>query len=743
MHSPNETRALTILAASLALAGVTLLSGCGGSSSSPSAQDVNALPSGVTDFGAKAYRATATGAANTAVGQDLLTAGLGKSGIASTAAATLTIYADPANPTADELRRNAIQSNYRGLVDNTANGGYGVLYGPNIDLAGKSTLGEGLVPGLEHVGVLDDGSGNKHVTMVVQIPDSFDVNAPCIVVGPSSGSRGVYGAIGTASDWGLKRGCAVALTDAGKGMGLYDLGDDTVHRIDGTRATRTVAGSLSHFAANISDAVRTAYNAVHPNRVALKQAHSQMNPEKDWGNDTLAAASYALYALNQQYAPVATGSTTAKTRRFTAANTMVIAGSVSNGGAAVLRAAEQDTTGLIDGVVAAEPSAQPSTTAGYGVQVGGVPATGYGKSLMDYFTIANLYQPCAALAPAAALAEVSIYNYIGLTLQTTTATNRCTQLAAKGLVTGSTTAEQATDALSKMRAAGWTAENDTMHNAHYALGNAVIISMMYTNAYGRISVADNLCGMSAAAVAAGAPVAMAANVKAASFATGNGTVNGTPATVIYNDSVGGAKAWNLGVSPSTGVADFSLDAALCQRALFTGTNVVTGAALTSTSTPTKAQSDAVRVGVAEVLLNGNLRGKPTLMLAGRSDALLTVNNNARAYAAYNRSVEGAGSKLGYIEVTNAQHFDAFNAFSGFDTRFVPLHAYFVQGMNAMYAHLKNGAALPPSQVVRTTVRGGTPGAAPAITAAHVPGFSASPAAGDLIGFNGTSVNVPN
>lgn len=740
MHSPIETRTLTTLAASLAMAGATLLTGCGGSSSPD--HDLNALPTGVTDLGAKAYRATTTGAANTAAGQDLLTGGLGKSGIASTAAATLTVFADPANPTADELRRNAIQSNYRGLVDNTANGGYGVLYGPNIDLAGKSTLGEGLVPGLEYVGVLDDGSGKKRVTMAVQIPDSFDVNAPCIVVGPSSGSRGVYGAIGSASDWGLKRGCAVALTDAGKGMGLYDLGDDTVHRIDGTRATRTVAGTLSHFAANITDAVRTAYNAVHPNRVALKQAHSQMNPEKDWGNDTLAAASYALYALNQQYAPPVIGGT-AKSRRFIASNTMVIAASVSNGGAAVLRAAEQDSTGLIDGVVAGEPSAQPSTTAGYGVQVGGVPVASYGKSLMDYFTIANLYQPCAALAPAAALAEVSIYNYIGLTAQTTTATNRCTQLAAKGLVSGSTTAEQATDSLAKMRAAGWTSDNDTMHNAHYALGNAVIISMMYTNAYGRVSVADNLCGMSAAALAAGAPAAMAANVKAASFATGNGTVNGTPATVIYNDSVGGAKAWNLGVSPSTGVADFSLDAALCQRALFTGTNVVTGVALTTTSTPTKAQSDAVRAGVAEVLLNGNLHGKPTLMLAGRSDALLPINHSERAYAAYNRAIEGAASKLSYIEVTNAQHFDSFNAFSGFDTRFVPLHTYFVQALNSMYAHLKNGTALPASQVVRTTVRGGTPGAAPAITAAHVPGFSASPAAGDLIGFSGTSVNVPN
>ncbi len=739
-HTFEKKRAMALAATALAMAGATVLTACGGSAAAP---EVNTVPAGVTDLGAKAYRATATGAASTAAGQDLLTAGLGKSGLINTAAATLSAYADPANPTADELRRNAIQSNYRGLVDNTANGGFGVLYGPNIDLAGKDTRGEGLVPGLEYVGVLDDGSGRKRVTMAVQIPDSFDTSAPCIVVGPSSGSRGVYGAIGSAADWGLKRGCAVALTDAGKGMGLYDLGDDTVNRIDGTRGTRAAAGTLSNFAANITDAVRAAYNTLYPNRVAIKQAHSQINPEKDWGTDTLSAASYALYALNQQYAPVAAGSTTGKALRFTAANTLVIAASVSNGGAAVLRAAEQDTTGLIDGVVAGEPSAQPATKAGYGVQVGGVPVAAYGKSLMDYFTIANLYQPCAALATSAALTEVSIYNYIGLTAQTTTATNRCTQLAAKGLVAGTTTADQAADALGKLRAAGWTSDNDTMHNAHYALGNAVIISMMYTNAYGRASVVDNLCGMSAAAVAAGAPVAMSVNAKAASFATGNGTVNGTPATVIYNDSVGGAKAWNLGISPSTGVADFSLDAALCQRALFTGADTVSGAALTTTSVPTKAQSDAVRAGVAEVLLNGNLRGKPTLMLAGRSDALLPINHSERAYAAYNRLVEGTASKLSYIEVTNAQHFDSFNAFSGFDTRFVPLHGYFVQAMNAMYANLKSGTALPPSQVVRTTVRGGTPGAAPAIAAANVPAMSAAPVAGDLIGFSGTSINLPN
>jgi hydroxybutyrate-dimer hydrolase len=149
--------------------------------------------------------------------------------------------------------------------------------------------------------------------------------------------------------------------------------------------------------------------------------------------------------------------------------------------------------------------------------------------------------------------------------------------------------------------------------------------------------------------------------------------------------------------------------------------------------------------MAEVVVNGNLRGKPTLIVAGRSDALVPVNNNARAYVAYNKVIEGTASKLGYIEVTNAQHFDTFLAppFTGFDTRFIPLHVYFNRAMDAMYANLKSGTALPPSQVVRTTPRGGTPGAAPAITQANVPTISAAPTATNQIGFSGTSVSVPN
>ena len=722
----------TPLAITLGLTGA-LLAGCGGD-----VTPTNDLPTGITQNGATVYPASTTGAGNTAATQDLLTGGLGKSGIGAAAAPA---YADPLAPTALELRRNALYANYRGLVDPSAAGGYGTLYGPNVDVTGiASSSNEGLIPGREYIATLDDGSGFKRTVIAVQVPDSFNQAAPCLVLGPSSGSRGVYGAIATAGEWGLKRGCAVALTDAGKGVGLYDMTDDTVNRIDGTRATRSAAGALGFFAANITDAARTAYNAVFPNRLALKQVHSQQNPEKDWGNDTLAAARYALFVLNDRYGNAQNPAP------FNAANTLVIAGSASNGGAAVLRAAEQDTGGLIDGVVAGEPVTEIGTSSGYGIQLGGVAVTGYGKTLADFTTYGNVYQPCAALAVGAAMTETSVFNYLVLTAQTAKAVARCNGLAAKGLVSGADTAARSLDALNKLRNFGWTPDNDQMHNAHYGLGNGPILSAMYPVMYGKFSVTDNVCNTSFAQVdALGAPVAVSATAKANSFATANGTANGTPATVVYNDSVGGARSWPLATSVSTGAQDFGLDNALCQRALVTGTDE-TGAALTATAAstrPTAAQSAAVRAGIAEVLLNGNLRAKPTLIVAGRSDALVPINNNARAYVAYNRVAEGATSKLGYIEVANAQHFDAFIPFSGFDTRYVPLHLYYIRAMDAMYAHLKNGTALPPSQVVRATPRGGVPAAAPAITTANVPGIAAAPLVANQIGFSGTSLAVPN
>ncbi|MEN3352638.1 MAG: hydroxybutyrate-dimer hydrolase, partial [Betaproteobacteria bacterium] len=144
------------------------------------------------------------------VSDDLLTAGLGAAGLQG----ALPGFADPLKPTGAELRRRAIYQNYRALVDVATAGGFGTLYGPQV--GGTST---GKIAGDEYLAYDDPGSGRENVTMMVQVPVTFNPLQACIVAAPSSGSRGVYGAIGTAGEWGLKHGCAVAYTDKGTGNG--------------------------------------------------------------------------------------------------------------------------------------------------------------------------------------------------------------------------------------------------------------------------------------------------------------------------------------------------------------------------------------------------------------------------------------------------------------------------------------------------------------------------------------------
>ena len=652
-------------------------------------------------------------------GDDLLTAGLGKTGLAGASP----VAANPTAPTAAELRKIALWNNYRAIVDIAANGGYGTLYGPNIDVNGGNTLGEGKVAGVEYLAYADDGSGRKNVTMLVQIPTSFKRDRACVVTATSSGSRGVYGAIGSAGEWGLKHGCAVAYTDKGTGNGVHDLATNTVNLQNGTRTGATAAGTASNFTASLTADELSAFNTAHPSRIAVKHAHSQQNPEKDWGQDTLKTVRFALWALNDHLGDrLADGSAIVT---FKPDNTIVIASSVSNGAGAALAAAEQDTDGLIDGVAVSEPNVQLPPNPSLVVKRGSTSLTGAGRGLYDYFSLANLYQPCATLATGAAGSPGAAF------VPSANATNRCAALKAKGLLTTATAAEQAEESMTLLRNAGWQPESDALHASHYAFATSSIV-MTYANAHGRFSVKDNVCGFSFAGVdAAGKPAPVAAASLAQVFGTGNGVPPSSGIQIINNNSVGGPVRDAVSVSPSTGQLDFNVDGAVCQRSLFTGSD---------------AQATRVQAGVKEVLRTANLRGKPAIIVHGRSDTLVPVSFTSRPYYGQNKITEGASSKLSYVEVTNAQHFDAFidnAALPGYDSRFVPLHVYYNQALDRMWAHLTQNAPLPPSQLVRTIPRGGTPGAAPAITAANVPPISSTPATGDLITFSGTTVTIPD
>ena len=666
---------------------------------------------------------------------DLLTAGLGKSGIqqatlalaVSTAVPGAVPFLNPLQPSAIELRRAAIYNNYRALLDTTAAGGFGSLYGPNVTAAGAVTSAEGKVAGTEWLAFSDDGSGLKKVTLMVQLPASFDPANPCIISATASGSRGVYGGLST-GEWGLKKGCAVAYSDKGTGAAPHDLQNDSVALLDGTRASSASAGASAAFRAPLSAVELAAFNLATPNRFAFKHAHSQQNPERDWGASTLQSIEFAFYVINEKFG--ASDGFAGRLRTFVPANTIVIASSVSNGGAAALAAAELDTQGLIGGVAVAEPAIELPAAPGVSVKRGATTLALSGKTLVDYTTLANLYQSCAALSSQLA---GSPFQSTYVATRAAFAGNRCASLKARGLLTATTTATQADEALQKLRDYGWEAESNDLHASLAFFEVAPAVSVTFATSLSRASVKDNLCGYSFAATsAAGVVEALAADALAPMAATGNGIPPTGGVQLINNNNPAGPRRDLFSVSPSSSVADLNLDGALCLR------NLVTGA---------DAAAQKLQAGLNEVRRSGNLRGKPALIVHGRADALIPVSHSSRPYYALNQVVEGAASKLRYIEVTNAQHFDTFiglpAVLPGYDTRYVPLHVYLNRALDAVYANLKSGAPLPASQVLRTVPRGGSPGAAPAISAANVPGFVTTPAAADAITFSATTVTVPD
>ena len=606
-------------------------------------------------------------------------------------------------PSPEALRTLQIKGSYLGLIDLSAGGGFygGFGFGAVSAAANK---------GVEYRGVADDGTGRVNVSIAVQIPSNFDTAKPCIVAAPSSGSRGLYGAAPTTGEWALNKGCALAYTDKGTGVGAHELDTDLTYASNGLLTLAGARRDLT-FNANLTSANIGAYRNAYPNRFAVKHLHSQQNPEQDWGTYTLQSIRTAFHALNREF-PAA---------RLNPSNTMVIASSVSNGGGASIRAAEQDRDGLITAVVVVEPQVNIPDNARITVRRSGRLIANAGKPLYDYFTYANLLQPCAALKPG--LARVST--------AAAAATNRCTALADAGVISGATTAEQAADALAKLRDYGWEPESDMLHDSHYGFEFTSLVATAYASAYARTPVSEPVCGYSVGGVGQTIPGAPDPAAQKLFWATGSGLAAGMLA-VINDNAVGGPVKDTLSVSSSTGKADYNVDGALCLRRLATGQAV--GHSMPSAAE--RALAQRVRNGVGKVRINGDLHGKPTIIVQGRADTLLPVNHASRPYAALNSRAD-RNARLHYYEVTDANHFDAIVTL--YPRVLVPLHVYGVRALDLMYDHLATGASLPPSQVVRATARAST---GDMLTGDNVPPISASPGS-NAIAISAGAIDVPD
>ncbi|MDQ3495154.1 MAG: D-(-)-3-hydroxybutyrate oligomer hydrolase [Pseudomonadota bacterium] len=549
---------------------------------------------------------------------DLLTAGLGLDGLRSMAPPA---FADPQAPTAAELRRRAIWSNWRGIADLAPGGGYGVVYGSLAPVTGREFSAYATVPGASH----------PH-RVLLQVPDGFDVKKRCVVVTAASGSRGVYGAIALAGAWGLPRGCAVAYTDKAGGSDYFDLDAGQGVRADGRAGTRD-SGDLA-FAPEAPAGA---------SGVAVKHAHSQDNPEANWGRHVKQAAEFALATLDEAFPHAAP---------FSFDNTRVIATGISNGGGAVLRAAELDG-GWLDAVVAGEPNVYVDSH--------------QGRALYDYTTEAALLMPCALLhlegLPQPPLsARVAPFW-----------TQRCASLKDAGLTQGNDTAAQAKSSYDQLRANGWTDEalRAGALSAGFDLWRAVAVT--YASTYGRYGVGEHPCGYSFAAQAAeGSPRAATAAQRAAWGAESSGIPPGAGVGIV---------------DTQLAAPDFTLPGLQCLRALWNGQGT---------------DADRLRQGVAEIRAAPPREGLPVVVIHGTDDGPVPMAFTSAPYVAM---AQAAGRDVRYWQVRNAQHFDAFLGLPDYAARYVPLLPYMYAALDRVWAHLDGGVPLPGDAVIQTVPRG--------------------------------------
>ena len=680
---------------------------------------------------------------------DLLSGGLNAEGLQSS---TPPGFADPLNPTPRELRRRAIYTNFRAITDMTTAGGYGLFWGPDLAPDFPGVEG-GLIPGVEYKALMKKpaGSGNvNNVPVVVQIPDNFDPDDPCVILAPPSGSRGYYGGIAI-GEWGLFKGCAVVLPGKATGTGFHLLSTDEVYDRDGVLTPASDVGRKSQFTVKKTGKLRKFLDN-HPDRLATKHAHSQINPERLWGKLALQGIEFAFWALNNEFGKGGKKGKVDKDddnfrdnkrRKFTPSNTLVIASGTSNGAGTSLRALEMDRKGWIDGAVVIEPNINPDSAGKFVIDFGGDLFAGHGTSLYDNHTLMSIYAACAALSPA--LADTPL-NLDPIGAPAGARNNRCISLRDFGLLSSDSLEEQANEALAILRDNGYYEEQDTLLASHEWLNLWRSLNPTYAAAHGRFAVWENVCDISFAATDGdGMPTSVPQETATILFSTSNGIPPTSGINLINDVATNGPINENLSISSTSGRQDLNLDGARCFRYLATGDPSLLNDRETRKD---RRRFHRVQRGIDETRTTGNLHGTPTIILTGRNDALVFPNYHSRPYYGLNQIVEGKNSRLSYLEVVNAQHFEAFISTLWIDpltlaVQFVPIHYYLFQALDWMHDYLKGMEdSLPPSQVVRPEPRGLKAYEESDIDTSLLPPIESNPPAADRITYVGGVLSIP-
>ena len=340
-------------------------------------------------------------------------------------------------------------------------------------------------------------------------------------------------------------------------------------------------------------------------------------------------------------------------KAFSYASTHVIAVGVSNGGGAVLRAAELKDKWL-DGVVAISPNLWSEKSGG--------------RALYDIATDAALWMPCALNAitfdkeffarPAGAKSPAGAI--------------RCASLKTLGWLKTTTAAEQAEEALVHLQQQGWanTALAAGAMSTSFDLWRAVAVT--YASSYARTGASAMPCGFSFHALGNdGKPRAPTLAEKSAWLSDASGIPPGAGVSLV--DTLAQATA------PA-------LPGLLCLRNLSDGKD--------KAALATKASINATGAQLPSAKL-------PIILIHGIDDGLIPEAFGSTPYVAWAKK---NGRDIHHFRVSNAQHFDGFLGLPVLGARYVPLMPYAYRGLDAMWAHIAENKTLPDDADIDTTPR---------------------------------------
>lgn len=619
---------------------------------------------------------------------DLVTAGMGFTALSKMIQKVY--YADPSNPTPQELRRTKLNR----FIDTKT--GEGSLFGfKSEDL---SPLFDGKIAGTEILATIQD----ENVGLLLQVPVDFNKKKPCIIVVPASGSDGLYNAkdIQIRGLWGLKHNCAVVYNDKGLGTGIYDITNEQGFTVDGQIAKDNIL-----FKPTIKNQKEFIKN--NPHRYAVKQLHSKQNQEKKWPTYNFYSIIFAFYELNELFPEP-------NKLNFSESNTLILIYGAEDGATAALKTAESDIRGKINGVVAVNPQIQPR-------QDSTIENQSY-HSQPDYSTYGALYIPCAIPA----IAPNKLDKYVPDASKYLFSQNRCDALKQANLLSTGTPKE----ALNKLYDYGWNPEM-SIQLPYFYFNESIAYPYKYISAYGRYDVTENMCDFSVASTQQD-PYYNFGEVKpleqvnfAEIWGLSNGqlpiwtTTDSTAIDLVENKDVTSPRREWFSSSTIEHQIDYGTKGAICLRE--------------------KIKEPRVIKGLEEVQATGNLNKIKTFIVHGKNNPKQLIDHTSRPYVALNSKVEGKESQLRYIEVENASYLDGK---APFDNTLLPIDYYGEEAIEWLWANLTNQVNLPESQVIRTKARGGIIGQAPQATAENLVPISQTPDTNNLITVDNGKIIFP-